>query len=68
MKEKRQGRDMSFGRKPVKQINKDTGEVIKIWESGDAAYKNIGLKSSSSISTVLTKKGKSAGGFYWEYN
>jgi hypothetical protein len=60
-------------KRPVKQINKKTNEIIKIWPNIITASKilNICANSiSSSSSAYKCKNGyitKSAGGFKWEY-
>jgi group I intron endonuclease len=76
-KKKISDRHKGKGKKPVKQINKKTGEIIKIWDSAKEAA--ISLKGSSknhasSITKVCSgyiQKGKfcckSAYGFKWEY-
>jgi group I intron endonuclease len=52
--------------KPVRQLNKITGEVIKEWESGTQAAKELGLIQAS-ISSVCSGKRKTTGGFRWEF-
>jgi len=60
-------------KKPVKQINKITNEIIKIWTSATDAEKELGINNKD-ISSVCTKRidkngyGRAAaGGFKWEY-
>lgn len=48
------------------QIDKDTNEIIKEWESLTIAGKELGILSSS-ISSCLTGRFKTAGGFKWRY-
>ena len=62
------GRDHSHEYKPVLQIDKNTNEVIKVWESISKVYKFLGVKPwSSSISRVCKGKQKTAYGFKWSY-
>ena len=49
------------------QINKDTNEVIKIWESITAAAKSLGKKESSGIRRCLIGETKTAFGYFWKY-
>ncbi len=61
-------RDMSHCNKKVAQLDKITGEIIKIWDSiSDAAEQILGDKKNSRISAVCRGKAKSAGGFKWLY-
>lgn len=54
--------------KRVEQINKDTNEIIKVWDSIKEATKGLGLKSSYSIWQIINGKGKTAAGFKWRYH
>jgi hypothetical protein len=54
--------------KKVEQINKETNEIIKIWDSIKEATQGLGLKSSYSIWQIINGKGKTAGGFKWRYH
>lgn len=61
-------RDMSHCNKKVIQIDKITGEIIKIWDSiSDASEQVIGDRKSSRITAACKGKYKSAGGFKWLY-
>lgn len=61
-------RDMSHCNKKVIQLDKITGEIIKIWDSiSDAAEQVLGDKKNSRISAVCRGRAKSAGGFRWLY-
>ena len=65
-------------RRPVKQIDKDTGEVIKLWNSATEASRALGI-AVTRIASVALKRPKwskpnqrwyldhTAGGFKWEY-
>lgn len=55
------------GATPVKQIDKNTGEVIQIFSSQSEAAKAVGLKNSSSISSCCVGKQKTSAGFRWEF-
>lgn len=52
-------------KKPVVQIDKDTNEIIHIFESATAAEKII--PTGKHINEVCKGKRKTAGGFKWEY-
>lgn len=52
--------------KPVLQLDKNTGEVIKEWASLAEAERNTGILETH-ISRVCLGKRKSAGGFGWKY-
>jgi hypothetical protein len=52
-------------KKPVAQIDKDTGEIIQVFESATAAEKMI--PTGKHINEVCKGKRKTAGGFKWEY-
>lgn len=51
--------------KPVFQLDKDTGEILALWESRCAAGKALHIKSSN-IANAAVGKTKSAGGYKWE--
>ena len=62
------------GKKPVKQIDKDTGEVIEIFESISAATRKFGKSKTKNLSSnisdaMLFRNGRSglAYGYKWEY-
>lgn len=59
------------GKKPykkmVQQINKDTGEVIAIYESTREAARALGKSSCSHITEVCNEKLKTAYGYKWKY-
>lgn len=52
--------------KTVAQIDKQTGKIIKYWESAADARRSLGV-SNHSISRCCSGKLKSAGGFRWQY-
>lgn len=56
-------------KKPVDQLNKDTGELIKTWQSAtDAAESLIGKKTCrGQIGRVCKGEAKFAGNFGWRY-
>lgn len=53
--------------KPIKQINKNTKEVIKIFESISQAEISINGKRTGAINNCLKGNSKSAFGYIWEY-
>jgi len=59
-------RDNSYKLKKIKQINKNTNQVIKIWNSIREASKELNI-SRSNISDNCAKRIKTCGGFKWEY-
>ncbi len=69
------GKDMSQLKKPVKQLCKETGELIKIWDSIIDAIRGLGLKETSrGIGMVCNKSPNmigniqtSAYGYKWEF-
>lgn len=69
LSESAKNRDMSLCNKMVLQLDKVTGEIIKIWESiSEAAEFLTGDKSQSTrISRVCRGKNKTSMGFRWEY-
>lgn len=52
--------------KQIQQINKVTGEIIRVFKSARMAARELGL-SQGSISNVARGRTKSAGGFLWRY-
>lgn len=58
-------------KKPVKQIDKDTGEIIRIFESVAEATRELGTnkrkKLSSNISEAIRVRNGFAYGYKWEY-
>ena len=54
-------------KKPVKQIDPKTGDVINIFESAVSAARSLGYKLGNHISEVCRGEIKAAYGFYWEY-
>jgi len=52
--------------KAVKQIDKSTGEVLKIWSSQQEAARNIPNGRSGNISNVIAGRARTAMGFLWE--
>lgn len=55
------------GATPVKQIDKNTGEVIQIFSSQSEAARTLGLKSSCGISDCCVGRHKTCAGFRWEF-
>ena len=51
--------------KPVLQLDKDTGEVIREWECARDAERELGI--SNHISACCNGKKKSTGGFRWRF-
>jgi group I intron endonuclease len=65
---KRKELDMTFCMKKVIQIDKITGEYIKIWNSIAEVYIHFNSKPGNSIiSKVCRGKQKTAYGYKWEY-
>ena len=54
-------------RRPVKQIDIKTNEVIAIYESTNAAARALGKKKGTHITEVCNGKLKQAYGYRWEY-
>ena len=52
--------------KPVLQLDKSTGEVIREWECASDAYRELGINFGS-ISKCCNGKLNSAGGFKWRF-
>ena len=75
LSEARKLQDMSYCRDKIQQIDKNTSEVIKVWDSISDAAKQFLKKNGklcshvSNIASVCKKKlcRKSAYGFKWEY-
>ena len=53
-------------RKPVKQLDPDTREVLKVWGSPIDVTRSIGI-AYQNISKVCRGKRNTAGGYAWEY-
>lgn len=53
-------------KKPVYQIDKNTGEIIKEWNCMNAAVKTLGINISGIVNCCKGRL-KSAGGFVWRY-
>ena len=53
--------------RPIKQIDKETQNTIKIFDSIRQAEININGKCTGAITNCLRGKSKSAFGYYWEY-
>jgi len=53
-------------RKSVKQIDKKTGQIIKIWDGIRIASKALNIEAGG-IVKVCKGKAKTSGGFKWEY-
>lgn len=62
------GSDHSYEYKSVVQIDKNTFEVIKIWDSISDVYKFFNVINFSNISKVCNGKQKTAFGFIWKYH
>lgn len=60
------GKSVEKLRKPIKQIDIKTNEIIKVWDSITNAASQLKIKQSS-ISTCLSGKYRTAGGYRWEY-
>jgi len=54
-------------KRAIDQINKDTGEVIKTYESIEAAGRTLGLTTGSAIGQALREK-KVCQGYLWRYS
>ena len=54
-------------KRSVDQINKDTGEVIKTYESIEAAGRSLGLTTGTAVGISLREK-KICQGFLWRYS
>ena len=55
-------------RKSIKQINKDTGKLIRIWSTITEAAKFFKLTGCSSICAALHGENETSCGFVWQYN
>lgn len=53
-------------KKRIAQYNKDTLELIQIYESAAAAARNLGLSDKSNICAAARKSGNAAG-YKWKY-
>jgi hypothetical protein len=54
-------------KRSIDQINKDTGEVIKTYESIEAAGRSLGLTTGTAIGTALREK-RVCKNFLWRYS
>ena len=54
-------------KRPIDQINKDTGEVIKTYESIEAAGRALGLTTGTAIGIALREK-RVCKNFLWRYS
>lgn len=52
----------------VAQLHRDTGIVVKIWDTGSDAAKALGMKSPGAIAAAAGGYQKTAGGFRWSYD
>ena len=52
--------------RPILQINKDTGDIIKEYPSIMEAERQLGI-ANTNISACCRDKAKSAGGYIWKY-
>lgn len=60
------GKSNEKTRKQILQINKETDEVIKVWDGVILASKELKIHQSS-ISSCLSGNYKTAGGYKWKY-
>lgn len=60
------GKSVEKLRKPIKQIAVNTNEIIKVWDGITIAANELKI-SQSTISSCLSGKRKTAGGYRWEY-
>ena len=54
-------------KRSIDQINKDTGEVIKTYESIEAAGRSIGLTTGTAVGIAL-RENRTCKGFLWRYS
>lgn len=54
-------------KRSIDQINKDTGEVINVYESIEAAGRSLGLTTGTAIGIALREK-RACKGFLWRYS
>jgi len=54
-------------KRSIDQINKDTGEVIKTFESIESAGRSLGLTTGTAVGTALREK-RVCQGFLWRYS
>ncbi len=54
-------------KRPIDQINKDTGEVINTYDSIEAAGRSLGLTTGTAIGIALREK-RVCRGFLWRYS
>lgn len=54
-------------KRSIDQINKDTGEVIKTYDSIEAAGRSLGLTTGTAIGTAL-RENRVCKGFLWRYS
>jgi hypothetical protein len=54
-------------KRSIDQINKDTGEVIKTYESIEAAGRSLGLTTGTAVGIALREK-RICQGFLWRYS
>jgi hypothetical protein len=54
-------------KRPIDQVNKDTGVVINTYESIEAAGRSLGLTTGTAIGTALREK-RVCKGFIWRYS
>ena len=55
------------GSKPVAQIDKNTGKIIKVFGSQSEAARALGLSRPANISKCCVGKAKSCAGYRWEF-
>ena len=65
--DERKERATAIKRKAVAMIDMKTQQIIQIFPSIEAAYKNLGKEHSGHIAAVCSGKRKTAYGYSWEY-
>ena len=58
---------LSIFSKKIYQLDKDSLEIIKIWDSLTEACEGVGIKSKTDLARCATGRQKTAGGFKWKY-
>lgn len=64
---KRPQSDIDKNKKPVLQIDKSSGLVIKTWDSGKEAGNQLGINSGNIASCCASNLYKTVGGFIWKH-
>ena len=55
-------------KRPIEQINTETGDVIKVWSCGYEATRALGGASPTAITNALAGRSKTAYGYKWKYH